>query len=437
MQSVTLFVAATASLLVLSLGPLYGLIIYIGALLLYPISLTVHLGPLTFPVSRIVIIALYANIFLNTNLTQKFKLVLPDKFMIAFFICQAVSGGVTNPNVISLLENRAGRFLDMALPYFAVRLIVTNRQQYILLLKSILCMIAILAIPAFYQSVTGYNFLDFGRNKTFAGKRHGLYRAFATFKHPIYLGVFFAMAGGMCTGLLKNVRKNILLYKIGIGLALLGVISTMSSGALLAALSAISFIAFYKYRKYWKQATIVIIFMCLAVEVVSNRHFFEVIDRFAFSGGTAWYRARLIEVVLFEGGMSGHWLLGYGMADPGWSHSIDGRSHTDMVNQYFLVLSRFGLVGFIPFCGLIMTSVYKLFESFWTLHQDRDSWLVWCLAGGLFGALISFNGVSVFGQPTNFFYMMLGLCSSLSTALHISETQRTTTLSGLLGDTNR
>jgi len=416
----TILVAASVSVLVLLLSPVYALIAYIAVLVWYPDDLSVQVGTLNFPVGRIVILALYLNLFVRTNLPRKFKLIWPDRLVIACFICNVLAGAYTMPNVTQLLENQSGRFFDMALPYFAVRLIITDRQKYILLLKGVLCVAAILAIPSFYQSITDRNPLSFGASylTRLAGRRYGFARAYATFGNSIQLGVFFAMSGGVCAGLLRSVRERIWLYRIEVGLTLLGVFSTMSSGSLLAAIAIIFFIAFYRYRRYWKEAVITLVIMCTVVEVVSNRHFFEVIDRFALNPRTAWYRARLIEVALFEGGMSGHWLTGYGLADPGWSKKIDGRGHTDMVNHYLLILSEFGLVGFIPFCGLIITAVKKLFERFWLLHRECDIWSVWCLASVLFGVLVTLNSVSIFPPCRNFFYIILGLCSALPQILH-------------------
>jgi hypothetical protein len=40
------------------------------------------------------------------------------------------------------------------------------------------------------------------------------------------------------------------------------------------------------------------------VEIISNRHFYDVFGDFTVNPVTAWYRSRLIDVALFEGGMS-------------------------------------------------------------------------------------------------------------------------------------
>lgn len=95
-----------------------------------------------------------------------------------------------------------------------------------------------------------------------------------------------------------------------------------------------------------------------------------------------------------------------------------------MVNHYLLILCRYGLVGFIPFCGLIVSAVRKLFEKFWLLNRDGDTWLVWCLAGSLLGVLLACHTLSLFGATRNFFYIVLALCAALPTILHNGTASR-------------
>jgi len=149
--------------------------------------------------------------------------------------------------------------------------------------------------------------------------------------------------------------------------------------------------------------------MCGSVEIISNRHFYDVLGGFTFSSRTAWYRSKLIDVALFEGGMSGHWLTGFGYnVDPGWASRIDGRDHTDTVNHYLLVLQRFGLVGLLPFLAMNVVVIKKLVDAYKASILDSDKWLVWCLLAGLFGLSGAFISVSLFGQPTTIYYMMIG-----------------------------
>lgn len=417
MATVTLLIAIAGAILAFSVRPIYGLAAYAVVSIWYPYTVgTVSIGTIDFSVGRIVIITLYAKVFLTTEFARNFKLVWLDRLVLILFAAE-VAAGIQTIAPMRLIENRLGDFFDMALPYFAVRLIVRKREDYISLLKIIAWSTAILAVFAIYESLTECNLLGFGRTLNVQDKRLGLWRAQATFRDCIYMGVFFAMTGAFCTGLVKNVKKNRKLYTTLVGLMFLGCFSSLSSGGLLAMVGALLFIGFFRHRHYWKQAILAVVLMCALVEMMSNRHFYSVIDRVAFSGSTAWYRARLFEVAFFEGGMSGHWLCGYGFEDPRWSEKIDMRSHTDMVNHYLMKLSCYGLIGFVPFCAVIIIAIKNLFKGFFLLRSDSDAWLVWCTAGALLGVLLAFNSVSLFGGPMIILFMMFGFCAKIPEVL--------------------
>jgi hypothetical protein len=414
MESVTLLVGLVAGALVFFLSPVHGLTVYLAAFAYYPSYLSAPLGTIDFTVRRIIILAIFAKLFLQTDLPGRFKFVWLDKLVIIYFAAQILAGATTAQSLWVLLENRAGAIFDMVLPYFAVRLIVINKDQYLILLKGILFSVAPLAIFGFYQCLTGRNPLDFIPGQVYSEPkiRHGFYRAALTFSHPIMFGLYFAMLGSVCAGLWPLIRKNRWLYTMAIGLMALGVFSSMSSGPILATLLAIVFIAFYRFRQYWKIVVAVVILMCGSVEIISNRHFYDVLGRFTFDPSTAWYRSKLIEVAL-GGGMSGHWLTGYGGVDPGWSAKINSSDVTDIVNDYLLTLSRFGLVGLIPFVAVIASAFKMITKSFQASMLDSVRWLIWCLAGALFGLLISMFSVSLFGTPTTILYVLFGFCGAM------------------------
>jgi hypothetical protein len=418
MEDVTLLIAAVGCLMVLCVRPVYGLAVYTIFSIWYPYGMgTIKVGMIHFSVGRIVIIVLFIKIFLSTNLAGKFKIVWLDRLVVILFLAE-VAAGFTTIEPMKMIIYRSGDFFDMALPYFAVRLTVTTKEHYISLLKAIVWSSATLTVFACYESLTGYNLVQFGRQLLPPEIRlNFFYRAQTTFDHSIYFGVFCGMAGAICMGLVKNVRGNALFYKILVVLIFTGAFWSMSSGGLLALIGAVGFLCFYRFRRGWKAGIIGVIIMCVLVEIISNRNFYDVIDRFTFNSANSWYRSRLFEVAFFEGGMSGHWLTGYGLEEPGWGLKINMIDHTDMVNHYLLELCRYGLVGFIPFCAVIITAIKELFKGFWTIRDDSDRWLIWCIAGGLFGVLLAFNSVSLFWQPMTMLFMMFGLCVAVPAAV--------------------
>jgi O-antigen ligase len=126
-----------------------------------------------------------------------------------------------------------------------------------------------------------------------------------------------------------------------------------------------------------------------------------------------WYRSRLIDVALFEGGMSDHWLVGYGNQDLHWGARIDGRSYTDVVNHYLVILSRYGLVGLIPFLILITVVIVRLVRTFKQNNTPPDAWMLWCFSGTIIAIFFTINTVMLFGPPRTLFYILLALSAQL------------------------
>lgn len=419
MQGLTIAIAVAAAILTLTLKPKFWPIVYVASLAYYPSYLTIKLGSLDFNVTRVLVMLMLTLVLFNQEYTKQFKMILLDKLVIAVMVCQLFVSVFTTPFSM-ILENRAGAMLDSVMPYFLIRLTINEWKSYLTLLKYVLIMMVPLAILGTYQSITSHNPVGFFAKysawgsgvEVFQEPRHGFYRANITFPMSIMFGLFFAMLGPSCFGLLKTVKKDKkpILY-IALGFALLGAMSSMSSGPWMAMTFSLAFMLFYKYRKNWKIVLWCFILGCIAVETISNRHFYDVLGRFTFSSSTAWYRTRLFEVAFFEGGMKDHWLFGYGLLDdPGWGKVIDYRNFTDMVNHYLLVLARYGLIGFIPFIMMIIEGIKQLIKTFKAAVFEQERWLIWCFAGGLFGLLSALNTVSLFGQPSIILYLLLGFC---------------------------
>ncbi|MFA5422302.1 MAG: hypothetical protein WC374_00395 [Phycisphaerae bacterium] len=420
MQGLTLLVAIIGSGLILLTRPRWWLPIFLGVVAFYPCNLTVPLGTIDFTAGRIVIFVMLAKGLMFSNIFRGFKLIWLDKLIIIYFIAQIAAGSATM-DMGELLENRAGAICDLMLPYFIVRAVMKKKEDYLFFIKAAMVIAVPIAVLGIFQSITGINpyeplrqYAAWGARSAeqSAQTRYGLYRATGSFPQPIMFGLYFAMLGPMAVGLYHYIQNKPFFY-MGIAAMGVGAFSSLSSGPYFAAALSGLFIAMYHYRKKWKTLVLIAALMCLTVEVISNRHFYEVLDRFSLSGSAVWYRSRLIEVALFEGGMNNHWVVGYGHSDPNWGPRIDGRSFSDVVNHYLVVLCRYGLVGLIPFLTIVGTAMWKLVKVFKKNSRTRDAWMLWCFSGAMFGTLIAMNSVMLFGPPWTIFYIMLALCAQI------------------------
>ncbi|MBW8035673.1 MAG: hypothetical protein FVQ79_08595 [Planctomycetes bacterium] len=420
MSFLTAIIAAIASSLVCILSPVQALAVYIAVLAWYPVSLTLKLGTVDFSASRIVAIVLLSSLLMRSA-AKKFKFIAIDWLVIIYFVSQIISGYLTSASLMQLMENRAGIIVDLTLPYFIVRMTISTKDEYMKLLKYLLFIALPLAFLGMYQSITGNNpvgpllrYAAWGVLGDRVDMRYGLYRANVTFPVHIHFGMFFAMVGALCAGLIYNVRSHKKLYTTAVAMLSIGVVASVSSAPVMAVMLVGLFMILFYYRRYARSVFILIAIMCISVEIFSNRHFYDVIGSFAMNGQTAWYRSMLMEVALFQGGMDGHWLFGYGYeTDPGWSSYIDLRGHTDIVNHYLLVLARFGLVSLIPFLAINFQAGKRLIHAFKITPFKGDKWMVWSLASIMVALSAVFFTVSLFGQPRTIYFMMLALCASM------------------------
>jgi len=403
------------------LTPVYGLILYCAMLLLYP-PIPFYLGSLNFTVDRIAILAVFARILCDHKLLKKFRFIWLDALIVYYFIAQFISG-IIMVDFIRLLENRLGGFFDCALPYFAIRIIIRNRIIYRKFLQGILCVGVVLAIAAAVESLGGYKvYAVIWPNEH--GQRWGFPRAVVTFSTAISLGMALAMLGAICTGLIAESGNHRVFYFVGLVILGAGVIFTLSSGPYLLAILAVGFMMIYRIRYHWRKIVTILIVALLLVEIISDRHFYSVIDRFTFSTATTWYRARLFEVAIFDGGMNDHWLFGYGFEDPRWCDKVDGRDYTDIVNHYLVILARYGILGLMFLGGILWVSIKSLVIAIKAAGRSSDTWMLWCLMSGFFGMLLVMNSAALFGKTVCLFYIVIGLCANSSALCSSKFAQR-------------
>jgi hypothetical protein len=425
MEAVTLLIAIAAGILVLCLRPVFSLIVFITTLIWYPYYLTVKIGPANFSVSRILVVAIFIKILLSSGILNKFKFELIDKFAIAFaFLC--LVAGLTTTESGAMIVYWGGSVFDTILPYFAVRIILKSKDDYLKLLKWVMIVSIPLSIIAVYQSVTGNNpfgflesynaFKQVSEGQVTVSIRSGFYRANLDFAVDIMLGLYFAMTLGWCAGLSKNLKQNKILFYAGIGILGLGVAASMSSGPLLMLVILVLLFVLFRYRHYWKLFVGTVIALIVLIELGSNSPWYEALSRFTFSSDTAHYRVLLIRKT-FNGGMTGHWLTGYGLVDPGWGEYLFGRSHTDACNHYIEILIMYGLVGLLPFLGLLACTFIRLREAYTKVATDAERWMVWTLMSAMIAILVTFMSVSLFSQTRTVFFIMLALCANISFCL--------------------
>ena len=154
------------------------------------------------------------------------------------------------------------------------------------------------------------------------------------------------------------------------------------------------------------------------VEVYSNRHFYHVLSGFAFSAENAYYRIALMEEA-FGGGMTGHWLFGYGYVGIGPGNFNDNFNweHIDLVNIYICKLAQVGLFGLTPFIAINVLYYRRLCQAGLAARRKEDLWFVWCYASALVGWNIAMLTVSALSQLETLLGIFVAICNNMPQAM--------------------
>lgn len=431
MIAVTFAISFAGSILALALRPVLGLAVYAIVLFCYPQPLTIPLGTIDFSTSRVVILPLLASALFRSRLHQKLKWNVMDTFAISYFLATIISYTFNAP-ILKVLERQGGMIFDGLLPYFAVRLIINSRENLITFIKTMVLIGVPLAILGASYSVTGYDPLAFMKQYYAFGlaemdmgpgvMRKGFYRASVTFDHYIVFGLFFSGLFPLCLSLWnQRIWSKSAIFCCSC-LMFVGALTSLSSGPLFSIQVTAMMLLCYKIRRLWPVFLIVFLSLTLFVEIFSNRHFYEVLTRFAFSGDSAHYRIGLIEET-FGGGMTGHWFFGYGYVGigPGNDNANFHWHYMDLVNIYIRFLVQTGLFALTPFLALNFMIYRRIVQAARISVDPRNSWLLYCIGALFVGWNVALMTVSPLGQFTNIFYMMVGVACNLPQIVLLSQ----------------
>lgn len=421
MQGTTLAIGILGAILVLSLSPGRALAAYFAVLVWYPDYLRVSIGTIDISVGRIVVAVLLLRCLFNGRLRGKFVWSRLDTWVAFSMAVYVGMYFITRPLTGLVIENRGGFLVDTSFSYFAARLILTDKKALTSFIKAVSIVLAGLAVLGAIESYTHWQpFLPLRRFRPWdtivdaqlveARIRFGLARAAGPFSHSIMFGSCFVMF----LPLIWTLRRQrgywgTLAYPLSM-MAVLGALSSMSSGPWGMLIVVIVCMVMERYRHRAKSVLVLFMLMCILVGIVSNRPFYHVLLELSNLGKGDWYqRAKLIDSGIKT--IDEWWLAGYGGKDPGWGAAV-GEAVTDCNNEFLLKGAQYGMLGVIALTGTLVMAYRGLDRAFKEKEDKELRSLYWAMGCALAGIVVIWQGVSFFGTPVAFFYCLLGMIGS-------------------------
>jgi len=417
MSGLTLGIGIVVSLLALVLRPAYAFFLYLATLLLYPNYLVVNIGTLDISAVRIMVSVLLLRCLCNKQIKSSFTWSRLDTVVTFSIVVYIAMFFITRPFSVAL-ENRSGFLMDIWFAYLIARFCVTDQKGFSTVVKCIGILLVPLAILGVVEAITDWQpflpltqYCPWQPEIRLTDPRTGLNRAIGPFGHPIMFGACFAMFLPLIYSMRHQKNWHTLAYILS-GAAIMGSLSSMSSGPIMMAIVAIFYMALERHKHLVSPLLILLVISCVGTGIISNRPFYHVLlSRLNPIGGSWWHRAKLIDLAIEDVGQ--WWLVGYGGRDPGWGQFL-GSSHTDVTNQYILHGVQYGMLGVVALCLVLVFAFKELIRLHNSTPDSQIKSLAWALGGSLFGVVVVFMSVSFFGQMQSLFYCLLGIIGSAS-----------------------
>jgi hypothetical protein len=299
--------------------------------------------------------------------------------------------------------------------WLLARTYIRDRTAFVYFVRCVLGLILFLSPFALYESLTrtmlisrvfdalpGISVL---RNVNYE-PRFGLFRAQATFEHPILYGTFCASAFALAWCVLAAGGAGPLRRLFWVGTTMFATVLSVSSGALVAIFVQAGLLGWdlvtRRVHRRWLVLTILFVIWYVTIDALSNRTPVTILISVAtFNSGTAWNR-----VLIWEYGSAEVWrhpLIGIGFNDwlrPAWmGESVD--------NFWLVIAMRGGIPAFLSLAGAYLITMWRVGR----MAFSADPRLALCQRGylvALVGIFVALCTVHVWGGTYVYLAALVG-----------------------------
>jgi hypothetical protein len=334
-----------------------------------------------------------------------------DYCVVAYAVVSLVAYGALYQSASAVIF-KLGTTADVLGMFAVMRCMIRDRSD-VLRVATALAVLALLSCPIFlFEWTTGRNmFAVFGGVPEMTAVRDGRLRCQGPFAHPILAGCFYAASVPLIAGLFSETRGRLIAVG-GIVGAVSIVLSSASATPLGSLVAAAGAMMLFRLRFQMQVIRWTIFIVLLLLHLVMAAPVWHLIARVGVVGGaTGWHRFLLIDGAINH--LTEWWLIGT-TSTAHW-----GRGLGDITNQFILEGVRGGLISLFLFtlCFWTAFSFVGRAAKAGTLSQH---WPAWTVGASLATHMVSFMGVSYFGQIMT----LIPITLALAAAFHRSKQDR-------------
>lgn len=375
-----------------------------------PLGQSIPIGPFHFTVIRLLIFVGVVRVAIRSEAGAiRFRAI--DYVLLLWAACALCSSAFHKP-IDDALVYRLGLAYNALGVYFLIRVCCTTIADAVQLITTTAFVLVPVAIAMVAERITGINaFASFGGIREFALVRDGVIRAEGPFNHPILAGTVGAVSLPLMVGIFARRRLAAI---TGLAASVAMIVTSGSSGPLLAASVGIVGLLLWRYRLYMRYFRWLALLLYLALDVLMKAPAYFILARIDVVGGsTGWHRAELIHSSINH--LSEWWLAGTDYTRNWMPTGVSwSENHTDITNQYL----EYGVVGGLPLMILFIIAMicgFQYIGQSLRLSGQCDTFVVWAIGVCLMAHATSCISVSYFDQSYMFLFMTLALATASTT----------------------
>jgi hypothetical protein len=372
----------------------------------------VMIGGLNFTMIRILLVFGWLRLLARQEL-HAFKLNPIDKAILLWVASSILMHTLLWQSYQEFINRLGGAYSTVG-TYFLFRYLLRDIDDIIRVFRIVAIFLAPLAGLMIVEKMTGRNiFAVFGGVPESTFVRDGVLRCQGPFAHPILAGTFGATSLPLCVALWWQGRSAKVLAVGGILACLIIILTSGSSGPVLAGLAGLLGLAMWSARRHLRKVRWGIVLSLIVLHLVMKAPVWFIMARIdVFSGSTGYHRAYLIDRAVAN--FSDWWLVGT-KSTAAWAAEDDHLY--DVTNAYINEGANGGLLTMILFIMIIVLCFRGVGNAISALSGEHPSQLaLWAVGSSLFAHAVTFFSVSYFDQNFVVWFLLLAIIST-STAL--------------------
>ena len=388
--------------------------------ILIPTDQVLLLGPLHFPMIRVLIVFAVIRMF-RARTSPKYEIFSGgmngiDKALILLSIITMLDGILLWRQSGELIY-QLGNMYSAFGAYFFLRFLIRDLDDVKQTLRVLACIAGVAAAVMIGEQATGRNLLyaalQGARSSIFESviSREDHLRATGCFGHPILAGTFGGILLPMFVGLWGKEKKERKYAALGIVAATVMAFAAASSTALSGFLGGIIALCLWPLRRSMRVIRWTIAIVLVSLHLVMKAPVWHLVSRIDLTGGSSGYhRYELIDQCIrhfwewaFVGTKNfGSW---------GWDM-------WDLSNQYVAAADTTGLIPLFLFLSMIVLGFKYVGRSRRASSGDRkQEFFIWGLGASMFANVVAFFGIAYFDQTIIAWYAILAMIGASAASI--------------------